>query len=263
MTSGGGSGRKRRWDLDDKGGIEQKDNDIKSNSGGDTSEKVIVKEAKTSTVSDTSEIVDEKSAVESAKEAAERIALILLNQNTKKDSETEDKSSTPKEDKITVSEQERENIPVTSDSTITLSSKSSVKEDVDINDSRHRYHLIKPTTISDIERDTGAYISVRGKYFPDRALITPDTLPLTLHVVADTQAQLDAAIEMVNGIMANGPTIAIQNTLKVYAGFDADGTGINVRSKILGPQVINSKRISLLMVEIRVHSYDIYKVKRE
>lgn len=112
---------------------------------------------------------------------------------------------------------------------------------MDVNDTRHRYHLIKPQSLAEIETAVGCSIVVRGKYYPDRSLATERDPPLCLDVSAPSQAVLDAAVARINELKEHGapPAKYMPSGLtgKAFAPFDPDSvSGINFRAKILGPQ---------------------------
>lgn len=119
------------------------------------------------------------------------------------------------------------------------------KQQVDINDHRHRYYLCREQTIAEVESHSGAVLLVRGKYYPDRSLADPkkDPPPLHLEISASTQESLDKALRRINELKETGPPIVSrthpQLFAKVMAPFDATAVpgSFNFRAKILGPQV--------------------------
>lgn len=131
------------------------------------------------------------------------------------------------------------------------------RSELDINDSRHRYHLIKPTIVRDIENSHQVVIKVVGKYYPDRSLVKEnDPPPLKLIVAAKDAASLQAALARLEDIRDHGPPppppppayVRSQQSLpppppmlteKVFAPFRLDEVPSmgSVRAKILGPQV--------------------------
>jgi hypothetical protein len=116
------------------------------------------------------------------------------------------------------------------------------KKVIDVNDNRHRYHLIKRTTLNEVEAYSGSTTVVIGKYYPDRALVTEKDPALSLEIVADSQSKVDRAEEKINEIMEHGPAVLRPTELtdKVFALFDPDwAPNMNIRAKILGPQVSN------------------------
>ncbi|KAJ3362147.1 hypothetical protein GGF32_006432 [Allomyces javanicus] len=132
-------------------------------------------------------------------------------------------------------------------------------EDVDINDCRNRYLLTKSSTQQDIKRDSGADITTRGKYFPDRSKASTMEPPLHLHVSATTREALDKALDMIRELMNRSPDPLLSErhsfaprphrdrsppptatptrsmlTEKVYVGWEPD-FHFNLRAKIIGP----------------------------
>lgn len=132
-----------------------------------------------------------------------------------------------------------------------LEETAALKDTIDINDCRHRYHLTKSLTIKQIEETTGALLLVRGKYYPDRKLATSEREPpLLIEVAAHTETALKEAIRKIREIMQTGPPVASGHrertesspsasfsASKVFAPFEMPSYGGGVRQKILGPQV--------------------------
>ena len=112
---------------------------------------------------------------------------------------------------------------------------------MDVNDNRHRYHLIKAQTVAEIEQHSGAMLVVRGKYYPDRKLATEKDPPLHIEVSGTCQEFVDKAVEKLEQIKTSGPPVPKAPTLvteKVFMPFETDSfPGFNFRNKILGPQV--------------------------
>lgn len=91
---------------------------------------------------------------------------------------------------------------------------------------------------------------MRGKYYPDRSLITGEREPpLSLEVAANDGPALAAALTKIKEVMQAGPSIgpggsrdrgetssAVTNVSRVFAPFEMPLHG-SVRQKILGPQV--------------------------
>lgn len=73
--------------------------------------------------------------------------------------------------------------------------------DIEINDIRNRYLLTKAQTQNQIHEDTGANITTKGLWYPDKTLATSSEPPLFLHISAMTKDSLDQAIEKVNEII--------------------------------------------------------------
>lgn len=99
--------------------------------------------------------------------------------------------------------------------------------DIDINDVRNRYMLTKGSTQTDvsiciqpilsysgsilhaktthllqIHEETGASVSTKGVWYPDRTKATEKDPPLYLHIAATTNEILQKAIEKVNELIA-------------------------------------------------------------
>lgn len=72
---------------------------------------------------------------------------------------------------------------------------------VDINDYRNRYLVSKAETLDRLKAETGATVTARGKYYPDRLLATEQVPPLHVVVVAPTQAAVDQAVEQIHQLL--------------------------------------------------------------
>jgi hypothetical protein len=97
-------------------------------------------------------------------------------------------------------------------------------QDIDINDQRNRYMLTKGGTQAQaspithvrhirsrmkltlftlqIHEETGASVSTKGVWYPDRSKATEKDPPLYLHIAAATPEVLQKAIDRVNELMA-------------------------------------------------------------
>ena len=69
---------------------------------------------------------------------------------------------------------------------------------IDINDIRNRYLLTRSTTQDQINQDTGAVVTTKGTWVPDRSKATEKDPPLYLHISANSQEQLERAVAKVN-----------------------------------------------------------------
>ncbi|KAF9104132.1 hypothetical protein BGX29_002326 [Mortierella sp. GBA35] len=131
-------------------------------------------------------------------------------------------------------------------------------KDIDINDVKHRYILTKGSVQTQIQRDTTADVTTRGKYYSDRSMATESDPPLYLHVTAVTQEALDLAIQKIDELineaqnpaalppqrdsfgppprMSGGPPRhqPFPFQTRVEIGMDSERT-FNVRAKIVGP----------------------------
>ena len=90
--------------------------------------------------------------------------------------------------------------------------------DIDINDIRNRYLLTRSSTQSEvrvplrpattgsflpqIQDDTGASISTKGVWYPDRSKATERDPPLYLHLSASSKGHLQHAIDRINDLIA-------------------------------------------------------------
>ncbi|KAG0247310.1 hypothetical protein BG011_001686, partial [Mortierella polycephala] len=73
--------------------------------------------------------------------------------------------------------------------------------DIDINDVKHRYILTKGSVQTQLQRDTNADVTTRGKHYHDRSMATEKDPPLYLHVTALTQEALDLAVKKINELI--------------------------------------------------------------
>ncbi|KAF0477755.1 kh domain-containing protein [Gigaspora margarita] len=129
--------------------------------------------------------------------------------------------------------------------------------DITINDCKNRYLLTKGATQQQIQKETGADVTTRGKYYPDKLLATEKDPPLYLHVTASTKEALNAAINKIGELMEQTFTPAPSTPTprppgqhlgrqfvqdKVFVGIEPDRT-FNARAKIVGPQGAYVKHI--------------------
>ncbi|KAF9425522.1 hypothetical protein BGZ94_007462, partial [Podila epigama] len=96
--------------------------------------------------------------------------------------------------------------------------------DIDINDIKHRYVLTKGSVQTQIQKDTGADVTTRGKYYADRSLATEKDPPLYLHISATSQEILDQAVAKVNELIeeAQNPAPLPQQPFRQHPG-SSDG----------------------------------------
>jgi hypothetical protein len=73
--------------------------------------------------------------------------------------------------------------------------------DIEINDQRNRYMLTKGQTQQQLLKDTGASVTTKGTWYPDKALATEADPPLYLHIAATSREILDKGIEAVRELM--------------------------------------------------------------
>ncbi|XWX00848.1 hypothetical protein V2A60_008871 [Cordyceps javanica] len=74
-------------------------------------------------------------------------------------------------------------------------------QDIEVNDLRNRYMLMKAQTQQSIQKETGADLTVRGKYYPNKSMATAAEPPLYLHITARTKEVLEAAVAKVNELI--------------------------------------------------------------
>ncbi|KAL1917503.1 uncharacterized protein VTP21DRAFT_3896 [Calcarisporiella thermophila] len=129
-------------------------------------------------------------------------------------------------------------------------------KNIDINDRPNKYVVTKGANQAKIFQETGADVTTRGRYLPDRSLATEKDPPLYLHITAPSQEALDKAVEMVEELLTNPPVTQhapqrrFQDTgkngiahvggrypyqKKVYIPFEPDSS-FNIRGKVVGPQ---------------------------
>lgn len=74
-------------------------------------------------------------------------------------------------------------------------------KDIEVNDLRNRYLVLKEATLDDIRTKSGADIDVRGKYYPDKSMATDQHPPMYLHIASKTKKNMEAAVGMVNQLI--------------------------------------------------------------
>ncbi|KAF4314540.1 K-like protein [Botryosphaeria dothidea] len=74
-------------------------------------------------------------------------------------------------------------------------------KDIEVNDLRNRYTLTKGSTQKMIKEETGADVTTRGEYYPDKSLARPGAPPLYLHVTSTTKEGLEKAIVKIEELM--------------------------------------------------------------
>ncbi|GAC99690.1 hypothetical protein PHSY_007293 [Pseudozyma hubeiensis SY62] len=128
--------------------------------------------------------------------------------------------------------------------------------DIEINDQRNRYMLTKGQTQQQIHRETGASVTTKGTWYPDKALATKEDPPLYLHVEAISQQILDAGIAKINEFMAQEVPQLVEDRHQRRLDYESQRPpprerrrwpeekvpvnlesirNFNVRSKIVGP----------------------------
>ncbi|KAI1333978.1 hypothetical protein F5Y15DRAFT_403366 [Xylariaceae sp. FL0016] len=108
--------------------------------------------------------------------------------------------------KSTSSESPGPNQPASGNSTGNINGEVYVSDgdyikDIEVNDLRNRYLLTKGSTQKMIKDDTGADVTTRGNYYPDKSMATPTHPPLYLHVTSTSKAGLDLAVQKIEELM--------------------------------------------------------------
>ncbi|KAG9245290.1 hypothetical protein BJ878DRAFT_25635 [Calycina marina] len=73
--------------------------------------------------------------------------------------------------------------------------------DIEVNDLRNRYLLTKGSTQKMIKEKTGADVTTRGNYYPDKSMATAANPPLYLHVTSTSKKCLEEAIVEIEELM--------------------------------------------------------------
>ncbi|KAI0137400.1 KH domain protein [Xylariales sp. AK1849] len=74
-------------------------------------------------------------------------------------------------------------------------------KDIEVNDLRNRYLLTKGSTQKMIKEDTGADVTTRGSYYPDKSMATAANPPLYLHVTSTSKTGLEMAVTKIEEMM--------------------------------------------------------------
>ncbi|KAH8888181.1 hypothetical protein GQ53DRAFT_749104 [Thozetella sp. PMI_491] len=74
-------------------------------------------------------------------------------------------------------------------------------KDIEVNDLRNRYLLTKSSTQKMIIDETGADVTTRGSYYPDKSMATPSNPSLYLHITSTTKEGLEKAVARVEELM--------------------------------------------------------------
>ncbi|KAF2799039.1 hypothetical protein K505DRAFT_295283 [Melanomma pulvis-pyrius CBS 109.77] len=73
--------------------------------------------------------------------------------------------------------------------------------DIEINDLRNRYMLTKGAVQKRIKDETGADVTTKGNYYPDKSMATAANPPLYLRVTSTSKEGLESACEQINELM--------------------------------------------------------------
>ncbi|KAG9239581.1 hypothetical protein BJ875DRAFT_514765 [Amylocarpus encephaloides] len=74
-------------------------------------------------------------------------------------------------------------------------------KDIEVNDLRNRYTLTKGSTQKMIKEETGADVTTRGNYYPDKSMATAANPPLYLHVTSTSKRGLEQAVQKIEELM--------------------------------------------------------------
>ncbi|KAI9829009.1 MAG: hypothetical protein M1832_000032 [Thelocarpon impressellum] len=74
-------------------------------------------------------------------------------------------------------------------------------KDIEVNDLRNRYTLTKGSTQKMIKEETGADVTTRGNYYPDKSMATAANPPLYLHVTSTSKDGLERAVAKIEELM--------------------------------------------------------------
>ncbi|KAL6808985.1 hypothetical protein GGI42DRAFT_316904 [Trichoderma sp. SZMC 28013] len=74
-------------------------------------------------------------------------------------------------------------------------------QDIEVNDLRNRYLLTKGSTQEMIRNETGADVTTRGSYYPNKSMATAANPPLYLHITSTSKDGLEAAVSKINDLI--------------------------------------------------------------
>ncbi|KAL8688679.1 MAG: hypothetical protein Q9218_005472 [Villophora microphyllina] len=74
-------------------------------------------------------------------------------------------------------------------------------KDIEVNDLRNRYTLTKGSTQKMIKEETGADVTTRGEYYPDKSMATAANPPLYLHITSTSKDGLEKAVQKIEEMM--------------------------------------------------------------
>ncbi|KAM0258273.1 hypothetical protein ACHAQJ_003915 [Trichoderma viride] len=67
---------------------------------------------------------------------------------------------------------------------------------------RNRHQLsVRGTTVEDIRSETGADVTTRGSYYPNKSMATAANPPLYLHITSTSKEGLESAVEKINDLI--------------------------------------------------------------
>ncbi|KAL5612951.1 hypothetical protein BROUX41_003972 [Berkeleyomyces rouxiae] len=74
-------------------------------------------------------------------------------------------------------------------------------KDIEINDYKTRFLVTKGSVQAQIKEETGADITTRGNYLPDKSMATPSKPPLYLHITSTNKEGLEKAVAKVESML--------------------------------------------------------------
>ncbi|KAL8938160.1 MAG: hypothetical protein Q9216_004037 [Gyalolechia sp. 2 TL-2023] len=74
-------------------------------------------------------------------------------------------------------------------------------KDIEVNDLRNRYTLTKGSTQKMIKEETGADVTTRGEYYPDKSMASAANPPLYLHITSTSKDGLEQAVVKIEELM--------------------------------------------------------------
>ncbi|KAI8349781.1 hypothetical protein B0O80DRAFT_404764, partial [Mortierella sp. GBAus27b] len=249
--------RKRKWDNqgEDDAAIKKAASEVDVQGKADTSGFEASHNPDSQTGPSEQSDGDAASAAAAAAIAAAKLnAMLVAQANAAADGNTTADSSAPNEDDPSGNARSNGVVPIREGK-----ERDEFVADIDINDVKHRYVLTKGSTQTQLQRETGADVTTRGKYYTDRSEATERDPPLYLHVTAVTQEALDLAVkkitEMIDQAQTQAPLPPQRESFqgapprsygyggpprhqsfhaRVPIGIESDRT-FNVRAKIVGP----------------------------
>ncbi|KAL1890558.1 hypothetical protein Cpir12675_005340 [Ceratocystis pirilliformis] len=74
-------------------------------------------------------------------------------------------------------------------------------KDIEINDYKTRFLVTKGSVQAQIKEETGADITTRGNYLPDKSMATSSKPPLYLHITSTSKEGLEKAVAKIEGML--------------------------------------------------------------
>ncbi|CAI2175484.1 10466_t:CDS:10 [Funneliformis geosporum] len=121
--------------------------------------------------------------------------------------------------------------------------------DITINDNKNRRILAGSSFQQKIKKETGADVSTRGKYYPDKLLATEEEPSLYLHVTASTQGAMHAAARKINELMRRSLTPDPPDSHHSL-GYNSEGRQFAPAPRVPG-QPVETQRLRELRSRVR------------